>query len=225
MQPEDPVGFLHELNWLDLGALIILTFFLVMGMIRGFTWQALQVVKLFGGIMLANLFAEQVGGMIPLEQVEPRYRTYLAYVLIFVCFAVAISIAANLLDESLKKLKLKSYDRLAGGGLGLASGWLMLTAVVTLLYCYPPLSSTRGDISASYSGAYAARTALLSRSFMPTDIRDVIEKYIDPEAVDRLAKETKDRKLPIGREPGSTTPTQGGTQPAQPETQPTRRPW
>ena len=206
MNPAATPGFIQQLGWLDLGALIILGFFLVMGLLRGFVWQVVQFAKLVGGIVLANLFATTVGGWITSDKLQPPYSTYLAYVLIFLGFAIVMTIVAKLLEESLKKMELKSYDRLAGAALGLASGWLMLTVVVMFLYSRPPLDSTRNDNSTSYAGAYAARTALVAGPMLPAEVKQLYERIVDPSSVTKLADETKDKRIHIVTPPAPPPP-------------------
>jgi membrane protein required for colicin V production len=205
MSPEER-GILEVLGWVDLGALIILAIFLILGLIRGFVWQIAQLVKLVGGFMMANRFAEQVGGWMTGERLQPPYSTYLAYLLVFGAFALAVTIVCVLIEKALKKLKLKSYDRLAGGGVGLLNGWMLVALLVLLLYAYPPFASTRVAIADSYAGAYAARSALLTRGFLPDDIRALVERIVRPGTVEQLDQETRDRELPFPVPPEQPPP-------------------
>jgi membrane protein required for colicin V production len=193
----DDRGILEVLGWVDMLALCILLFFLIMGLVRGFVWQVAQLVKLVGGFLAANQFSQQVGVWLSGPRLQAPYSTYLAYILVFGAFALGVTIICVLVEKLLRSLKLKSYDRLAGGGVGVLNGALLVAAVVLLLYAYPPFASTRLDIADSHAGAYAARGALLTRELMPADIRILLEEIVDPETVDRLAAETRDRQLPI----------------------------
>ena len=193
----DDRGILEVLGWVDIGALAVLLFFLVMGLVRGFVWQMAQLVKLVGGFLAANQFSQQVGTWVSGPRLQPPYSTYLAYILVFGAFALGVTIICVLIEKLLRSLKLKSYDRLAGGGVGLLNGSMLVAAIVLLLYAYPPFASTRLDIADSHAGAYSARGALLTRGLLPPDIRKLLEEIVAPETVDRLAAETRHRQLPI----------------------------
>ncbi|MBK9383895.1 MAG: CvpA family protein [Planctomycetes bacterium] len=124
----------HGLGLIDGICLGLIAVFALRGFFRGFVRQAALFAAIFGGISLANLFAEPLSNEIPdlTSALESGDRLFAAYVAIFLATLLLAALVARFLEQTLELLQLRSVDRLLGFALGAACGTLL---VAFLLAC------------------------------------------------------------------------------------------
>jgi len=129
---------INQLGWIDLGTLVVLLVFFVMGLFRGLVWQLSRLLTLVVGFVVAGIWAKDLEALLvrTWPSFEP-FAIFLAYFAIFFAVFVLLSVAAWLLSGLLRKLKLTAYDRLGGGVLGLATGAAVVVLLLTILFSIP----------------------------------------------------------------------------------------
>jgi membrane protein required for colicin V production len=122
-----------QLIWVDYTALAILLIFVILGLFRGFLWQASRLVSLIVSFWLSGLYASRLAEYMELELgwFQGGYSLYVAYFAIFVACLIVLSLITMLLDRLLKDLKLKTFDYVGGGALGLLTGSAIVLALVS----------------------------------------------------------------------------------------------
>ncbi len=164
-------GFLDSLGWIDLTSLVILVLFGVLGLFRGFLWQASRLASLFLGYLLASLFAEDFAAWIRVkfEMGNERVSVYLAFFVIFLAVLVVLSLLTILIHRLVKKLELSFYDHVGGGIMGVATGGAILIALLGILYFLAPEGPLVTEARESRTGVFA-REVVRRVGFIPPQI-------------------------------------------------------
>ena len=174
------MSILGELNWIDWTSLAIGAYFLVMGLFRGFLWQASRLVSFVLAYVLASLFATDVAGLVErVTGLEDEAGYYAAYFTIFIAVIVVLSILTILLDKFVKRLELSFYNHLGGGVLGIATAAALIVGVLGLVYRILPESGFVAEAKESRTGNISR--FLVDRVGLPPAIRSLYEKRSAPE--------------------------------------------
>ncbi len=127
-------GLLDSLTWIDLTALAIVIVFLVLGLFRGMVWQISRVATLLVAYVLSGWFGPSVAGWTATwfpEGAAPEVPQYVAYFLIFLVALIVLSLIAAIVHKMVQKSPLSFVNRIGGGVLGVATGWLIVMALLT----------------------------------------------------------------------------------------------
>ena len=159
-------GVLAEWTWnpVDLTVLVVLAFGLIGGIVKGFTWQVVRLAFLVGAFWGAARFSVPVGkliGSITGERVDDSIERGVAYTLLFAGIYLGSIPIALWLRSGIGKLKLRSYDRMVGGLLGVAkSTAVAYVALLLVIYMAPRVLSSESRLEATVrsSLAYVAVT-------------------------------------------------------------------
>lgn len=135
----DP-SILASIEWIDWTGIAILTVFFVMGLFKGFVWQASRMLSLIAGFVVAGIYGEAgaavihrwFGGGVPVSGAT----VYLAYVVIFLGVVVVLSLTAYFIQKLVKKSGLGFYDRVCGGFLGVATGACVMIFILGIIYMF-----------------------------------------------------------------------------------------
>ncbi len=163
MQSSSPdPGILASLGWIDLGAVAILVVFAVMGLMRGFVWQAGRIATLALAFLATGLWGDAVGARMASwfpAGTDARLPVYIAYVSLFVIVVVVVSLLTYLAEKLVAERGLTVADRVGGGVLGLGTGACVVLALLATVTMF--LSSGRIVHAAERSRSMAvSRTAL-----------------------------------------------------------------
>ncbi len=126
------------MNGLDIVILVVLTGFVVKGLLRGLLKEVCSLAGLFVGTFLAfqyhGLLAEQL-----LQKVDWPVPVVIAltFTLLFVCTMILFLALGFLLSRFIKLLFLGGFNRVIGGFFGLAQGLLLLAVVIFALSLRP----------------------------------------------------------------------------------------
>lgn len=178
---------LASLGALDIISLVILVFFFVLGLIKGFTWQVVRLATIVVGMAAAKALAPDFKGF--LERTftslqDSQYTIYVAYFTIFVAIFIAGTILAILLSKVIKKLKLRSADSFFGGLVGLLTGASILIVLVIVLLSIFDEGAIHDEVKESHTFRYSGWAIDKATPFIPPEIR---EKLV--ETWDRVRKE------------------------------------
>lgn len=120
------------LNAYDIGAVVLLLIFSIMGGIRGFTWEAGTLVSIILGIASANrlsfVFTKTFLSRLP-ASVAPIIGFALVFLLTFVLLLVMTFYAKRLVDSA----KLKRVDQTLGALFGTCQGAVICLALTVLI--------------------------------------------------------------------------------------------
>lgn len=170
---------LNELTWIDWTSLAIVAYFLIMGLFRGFLWQASRLVSLVAAYVLASVFAADFATWLEgvVSGVEGEASYYLAYFTIFVGVLVILSVITIFLDRFIKKLELSFYNHLGGGLLGVATAAALIIGILGLVYKLLPSATFVVEAKSSVTGDVSRY--IVDRVGLPSEIRAL---YDDPSA-------------------------------------------
>ncbi len=176
-------SILENICAVDIVSLVIVVFFLVLGLFKGFTWQVLRIATILVGMAVANAFSHPFaktleGTFSSLEGKE--YTNYISYFTIFLGVFIVGTIVAILFRKILKNLQLRTYNSLLGGVLGILTGGAIVTVIVlALLTTLPDDSSIRGDIETSQSAKCSAWFIDKATPFIPAELREKVTKTVE----------------------------------------------
>jgi membrane protein required for colicin V production len=120
---------LSTVDWIIVTVVLVS---LLLGIMRGATREILALAGWVAGLVLAFLFAEQVGMALPIDLPVVEMRTALGAILILVAVLIVAALLGALLRALMAAVKLSAVDRVLGGMFGLARAGLVLGLAVVL---------------------------------------------------------------------------------------------
>ena len=142
------------LDWVIAGVLV---FSLVVGAWRGLVFEVFSLVGWVVAFVLAQWFAPEVAGWLPMAQSTPALRYAVAFVLVLVASLFAMSLLAMLARKVIEAVGLRPIDRFLGAAFGLLRG-LVIVLAGTVVVQMTPLHDTQTWRESA--GAQAATSAL-----------------------------------------------------------------
>ncbi len=166
---------LNELSWIDFTSLGILLVFGILGLFRGFLWQASRLLSLLLGYVFASLFAESFAGWLTekLSIQNERIAVYLAFFLIFVGVLVVLSLFTMVLQRFIKQLELSFYDHLGGGVLGVLTGAAIMMAALGISFWAFPNTGLIVEARESSTGTIARKIVETFSDVIPPQISEL----------------------------------------------------
>lgn len=125
------------MNWVDWALLLILLISLVIGLWRGLVYEVMSVLAWVAAFVVAQAFAGEVGGWLPMGGASPGLQTAAGFVLVFVVAAFAGGFVAWLVKKMVESVGLRPIDRVLGAGFGLARGAIILLALTLVVNMTP----------------------------------------------------------------------------------------
>ncbi|MCF8034103.1 MAG: CvpA family protein [Desulfarculaceae bacterium] len=157
-------------NLLDLIFLIILVFFLVKALMRGFVRELAGLVGAVIAVVVSAMFYQDLGAVLErLSGVQATWWPAVAFALILlVVFAVFLWMGA-MIRRLLLGGGLSGLDRLLGAGVGLVKGALICYLLVNLLLLANPFS-TVAPLRTSVIAPYVVATGRYMMDLVPSDL-------------------------------------------------------
>ncbi len=119
------------MNMLDIAVCLILAFFAVRGLLRGFAKEVLGLVGLIGGLWVAYTYYPVLAQHLSFFKAEV-WRNLLAYIMLFLGVNVMTGILAHVLHQVLAWAFLAWLDKLCGAAIGLIKGIFLCAIIVTV---------------------------------------------------------------------------------------------
>jgi membrane protein required for colicin V production len=118
---------------LDWAVLAMLAVSLLVGALRGLVYEVLSVVSWVAAFVLAQWFAPDVAGWLPLGKASETVRYAAAFVAVFVGVVFAGGVLAWLVKKMIEAVGLRPIDRTLGAAFGLLRGAMLLLAVAVIV--------------------------------------------------------------------------------------------
>ena len=197
--PPEP-GLLATLGWVDLTALAVLLVFLVLGLFRGFVWQASRIATLVIAYVVAGLYGQKVADRIGTwfgEEAPANLPLYISYFFVFLVVLIIVSIIAYFLEKLVTKTGLTFYNRVGGGLLGIGTGACVVLAMLAVIMMF--FTSGSGIVQA----AETSRSMTVSKRALEMFGKAIPEPVLE---VFGLKPEAEDPEAPPTRMPGDEEP-------------------
>ncbi|NIT13840.1 MAG: hypothetical protein GTN99_06270 [Candidatus Dadabacteria bacterium] len=109
-----------DANWLDITVLIIIIVFMIIGLFRGFVRQVFSILAIAGGIIVAMMFFDLMGGVLVQKQYLQNHSVanVIGFILIMLVSYIIIQLLGWIVIKLIGTLQLNWADRLGGGVLG-----------------------------------------------------------------------------------------------------------
>jgi membrane protein required for colicin V production len=118
---------------LDWVFVVVLAASFLLGAWRGLVYEVLSVLSWIAAFILAQLFAPDVAGWLPMGQAPQALRYAAAFLLVFVVVVFAGGLLAWIIKKLVEAVGLRPVDRVLGAGFGLLRGALLLMAVAIVV--------------------------------------------------------------------------------------------
>lgn len=145
------------LDWIFAG---VLAFSLLLGLLRGLVFEVLSVLSWICAFVVAQWFAPEVGGWLPIDSAAEPLRYAAGFTIVF----VAVVFAGGLLAWGTRKLVeavgLRPMDRALGAAFGLVRGVVLVLALAVVVNMTPLRTSPWWTESASAGISTAALRGL-----------------------------------------------------------------
>ncbi len=155
-----------DVNYLDIGIVLIIAFFAIRGLLRGFIKEILSLAGIVGSIWLAYNYYALVVPYLDFLQ-NPMWRNVVAYVVIFVFGILFVGIIIQLLKNIFSFSFLPWADKFLGFCFGLCKGLLLCAITVAISIGFFDDTSMVQD---SLAMPYLNMLIEYVRSHVPADI-------------------------------------------------------
>ena len=161
---------------LDIAVYLILGFFCIAGILRGFIRDLSSIVALFGALIVSKRYSYLASRLISLLKISDPSGT-LAYVVVFIGTYVLIKLIAFALQRISKASGLSPLDRILGGLFGILKGAIIACIGITLLQMGLPKGSA--ILKHSHTRHYSNKIISHTKSIVPTNFYKRIKKITD----------------------------------------------
>jgi membrane protein required for colicin V production len=153
------------LDWLGI-AVVFISF--LIGAWRGLVYEVMAVLGWIAAFIVAQMFASQVGDMLPISAPNESVRYAAGYATVFIATLIAASGLTWFASKAIQNIGLRPVDRILGAGFGVARGLLLLMALVIVVQMTP----LKNGPWWTQSQGYVALDALLKKlkPVLPPDL-------------------------------------------------------
>ncbi|MGC4077263.1 MAG: CvpA family protein [Rubrivivax sp.] len=156
------------LGWVDWTLLAVLAVSTVIGLVRGFVFEAMSLAGWIVAWFVAQWFASDLALHLPVGTPGGALNHAAAFVLTFVAALVAWSLMSRLVRLIVHATPLSPADRALGAGFGLLRGTVLLLALATVVALTPVAQSSSWRQS---HGAVWLNTAMQGlKPVLPVDL-------------------------------------------------------
>lgn len=159
-----------NLNWLDIVIAAILLFSGIAALRNGITREVIRLAALAIGVLGALWFHDQLAPELTFID-TPALAKFVAFVSILVGCVVLGTIIAWLLDKFWGVTGLRWFDRLLGGGFGIARGWIVATVMLLGVVAFVPVSGVDRAVATSRLAPLLLHSARVASYAAPASLR------------------------------------------------------
>lgn len=135
------------MSWIDWTLLAVLGVSALLGFWRGLVFEVLSLAGWVVAFLAAQMFAQTVGGLLPLDGLAAPLPTAAGFVLVFVGVAFVCGLVAWAVKRLIASVGLRPVDRVLGGAFGVARGAVILLAVALVAALSPLRTDSRWQAS------------------------------------------------------------------------------
>lgn len=183
------------LNALDIICILIVSFHLILGAVKGATWQIMRIASIVLGFWCASHYSQAVLDRWPDSLMKPDapYGIYVAQVAVFLAVYLAFFFLTHLLKSIIDKIKLGSWDRMLGAILGAAKGAAICSLVLYLQFIDPiaAIPLVRDQLVGNETKDVRASKA---NQIFVEEIEPRIKKLLPPDAIEEIKKKVTNPK-------------------------------
>jgi uncharacterized membrane protein required for colicin V production len=144
------------MNWVTLLVLVVWGLTAIWGFRTGLIRMVIPLVVILVGLALASRIAEPVGNIFSFVSDNENVQTIIAFIAIFAVLLIGSAWLSSLLSSAIGIVPFVGLgNHLAGAGVGLLIGFVILSVVLTGLQKFP-VGNFREDISDSALGTFLA---------------------------------------------------------------------
>ncbi|MBW2060454.1 MAG: CvpA family protein [Deltaproteobacteria bacterium] len=165
------------MNGIDIAILVILCFFFLKGLIRGFIKEIFTIVGLLIAFFLAILYYPQTADLLEqfFQNLSYRNLLVLSFLSLFLAVYIIIIVLALILDRFVKVTMAKPINILLGGVVGFAKGIILASLLLLVVSGFIESNST--ILRESLTRPYLRFVTTSMLKLIPADL----EKYLDLE--------------------------------------------
>lgn len=125
------------MGWVDAALLTVLGLSVLLGAWRGLVFEVLSVLSWIAAFVLAQWFAHDVAGRLPLAGASEPIRHATGFALVFVAAVLMGGLVAALVKRFVSAIGLRPADRMLGALFGAVRGVVLLLAMAIALTMTP----------------------------------------------------------------------------------------
>lgn len=130
-----------QIGWVDAAMLALLVVSVLVGAVRGFTFEILSLSGWFAAWFAGIWFGPLLAPYLPVGEIGSALNRGVAFASAFLIVLVLWSLAARAVASLIGKTPLRPLDRLLGALFGVGRGVLVLLALATLVAYTPAVQS------------------------------------------------------------------------------------
>ena len=168
------------MNILDITIVVVLVFFLVRGIYRGFFREMGSLAGVILGIWLANLYQPQLTHFLGSYLPRGTFLPLISFALIFLIILVGCNLVSWWLKMLFKKALLGGADRVVGAGVALLKGVIIIYFFILMMTFFLPSKSpliAQSKMAPVIITSYQSMINLIS----PDAYRRLKERFMGPE--------------------------------------------
>ncbi|MBI3289972.1 CvpA family protein [Candidatus Microgenomates bacterium] len=192
-------------NWVDLVILVILGFYFLEGLERGFWNLISELVSFLGALAFALRFYPYAASFLGDNFTLPHsFANALGFLTVaFISqFAISILIYSWILPKIPKKFWKANWQKIGGAAASVANGLVLIAFFLTLFIALPIKSEVKADITGSRIGGYLlVQTVKLEKELANVfggALRDTLTYFtVEPQSKEKIDLNFKARELMI----------------------------
>lgn len=188
------------MNAIDILVLVLISFNLILGAIRGAAWQILRIAGLVLSYVAAKEYGADFFASFPENwRLSDEPGLVIAHVVVFVSVYLVMFAVTNLVKAIIQKVKLGSTDRTIGAALGAFKG-----AVFASLLLYLQFVPVVGETETVRDHLYGNE----AKAIAPSRANDVFLTYLKARLDEMVPDDAEDRVDELRRRVGERIVTQ-----------------
>ena len=159
----------------DIIMLAVLTISVIIGAVKGMSWQIAMVASIVISFFVAREFhpalAEALSG------VDEPWNKFIAMASLYLLTSLGIWMLFAFCAKQIDKHEMKTFDRQTGALLGIVNGALLCTILTMCAIAFGG-EDMHNRIAKSKSGPYISRVLDIVEPIIPEDLQDSLNDYL-----------------------------------------------
>jgi membrane protein required for colicin V production len=174
-----------DINYLDIGIVVIILITALVGMVQGFVWMTIFLMTWIAAIFLSISYSGELAKALPFDLANELIQTGLAALLIFLGVLLAGALINFLFSKAIHAIGIGAIDRIFGAVLGIGLGTLILS-LLTILSGMTPLPDEKFWKTSTIIPKLE-ESATWVKSFVPPEFEEYLQLPAKPPAITNKA--------------------------------------